>query len=255
VDRIKNLHKTVTIGIVGKYVQLHDAYLSVSEALRHAGYSLDAAVNIEWIDSETINEDNYVSELSKLDGILVPGGFGERGIEGMILAARYARETHTPYFGICLGMQISVIEYARDVLGWTDANSREFNENSTHKVIDFMSGQNDEIDKGGTLRLGSWPCHIRTGTAMERCYGTQIINERHRHRYEFNNDYRADLEGAGLCISGTSPDGLLVETVEIPGNEFFVGVQYHPEFKSRPNKAHPLFIGFVGAAINNKKGN
>ncbi len=251
VDRIKNLHRNVTIGLVGKYVQLHDAYLSVSEALRHAGFALDAKVYINWIDSETLTEDNYKEMLSDLDGILVPGGFGERGIEGMILAARYARENKVPYLGICLGMQIAVIEYARSVIGWQDANSREFDENSSHKVIDFMTGQSDDIAKGGTLRLGSWPCHIRTGTTMERCYGTQIIHERHRHRYEFNNHYRADIESAGVRISGTSPNGELVETVELPDHEFFVGVQFHPEFRSRPNKAHPLFKGFVAASLHN----
>ncbi len=250
VERIKNLHKTVTIGLVGKYVQLHDAYLSVSEALRHAGFALGAKVEIQWIDSETITEENYKDVLGKLQGIIVPGGFGSRGIEGMILAARYARETKTPYFGICLGMQIMCIEYARGVLGWADANSREFDESSTHKVIDFMPGQNDQIDKGGTLRLGAWPCHIRMNTTMERCYRTQRITERHRHRYEFNNEYYMDYESAGLAFSGMSPDGRLVETVEIPGHDFYVGVQYHPEFKSRPNKAHPLFLGFVEAALN-----
>ncbi len=255
VDRIKTLHRCVTIGIVGKYIQLHDAYLSVSEALRHAGYALDADVKIEWIDSETLNENNYVDILSILDGILVPGGFGERGIEGMILAAKYARETGTPYLGICLGMQIAVIEFARNVLGWADANSREFNEMSTHKVIDFMPGQSDNINKGGTLRLGSWPCHIRTGTAMERCYGTQVIQERHRHRYEFNNAYRADFESAGFSVSGSSPNGELVETMELPDHDFFIGVQYHPEFKSRPNKAHPLFRGFVEASLKRNENN
>ena len=170
----------------------------------------------------------------------------------MILAARYARENDVPYFGICLGMQIAVIEYARDVLGWTDADSREFNEGSSHRVIDFMPGQNDEIDKGGTLRLGSYPCHIIPGTEMEKCYGSELIHERHRHRYEFNNEYRAELEAAGLKISGTSPDGRLVETVEVPGGTFRVGVQFHPEFKSRPNRPHPLFLGFVGASIDHR---
>ncbi len=249
VDSIKNLHETVTIGLVGKYVQLHDAYLSVSEALRHAGFALGARVEIEWIDSETITAENYREVLGRLQGIIVPGGFGKRGIEGMILAARYARETKTPYFGICLGMQIMCIEFARDVLGWEDANSREFDESSTHRVIDFMPGQNDEIDKGGTLRLGAWPCHIRMNTVMERCYKTQRIAERHRHRYEFNNEYYMDYESAGMAFSGMSPDGRLVETVELPGHEFYLGVQYHPEFKSRPNKAHPLFLGFIGAAL------
>ena len=250
VDRIKNLEKKVTIGIVGKYVQLHDAYLSVSEALRHAGYALNAAVDINWIDSETISPENAEQILGGLDGILVPGGFGSRGIEGMVAAAEYARINNVPYLGICLGMQIAVIEFARHVLGWSDANSREFDQDSPHKVIDFMPGQSDTIDKGGTLRLGSWPCHIKSGTTMERCYCTQIIHERHRHRYEFNNDFRADMEGAGLVVSGTSPDGELVETIEFPNQDFFVGVQYHPEFKSRPNRSHPLFLGFVGASLD-----
>ncbi len=253
VESIKNLNRSVTIGLVGKYVQLHDAYLSVSEALRHAGFALGAKVDIEWIDSETITEENYKDVLGRLDGIIVPGGFGKRGIEGMVLAARYARETKTPYFGICLGMQIMCVEFARDVLGWSDANSREFDERSTHKVIDFMPGQNDDIDKGGTLRLGAWPCHIRTNTTMERCYKTQRIMERHRHRYEFNNEYYMDYESAGMAFSGMSPDGRLVETVELPGHKFYVGVQYHPEFKSRPNKAHPLFLGFIGAALELEK--
>lgn len=250
VERIKNPHKKTVVGIIGKYVQLHDAYLSVSEALRHAGYALDAEVSIEWVDSETLTEETYREKLAPLDGILVPGGFGSRGIEGMILAARFARETGTPYLGICLGMQVAVIEFARHVCGFADANSREFDETSGHKVIDFMPGQSDEVNKGGTLRLGSWPCHIKSGTVMERCYGALIIHERHRHRYEFANAFRAELESAGLRVSGTSPNGELVETVELPGHEFFVGVQYHPEFKSRPNRAHPLFKGFIGAALN-----
>ena len=203
VERIRGCSDTVKIALVGKYVQLHDAYLSVAEALHHAGYSYGNKVKIDWIDSETLTADNIDSVLGSADGILVPGGFGSRGIEGMILAARYAREKNVPYFGICLGMQIAVIEYARDVLGWSDADSREFNENSSHRVIDFMPGQNDEIDKGGTLRLGSYPCHIVAGTEMEKCYGTGLIRERHRHRYEFNNEYRAELEAAGLRISGT----------------------------------------------------
>ena len=249
VERIRGCSDTVKIALVGKYVQLHDAYLSVAEALHHAGYSYGNKVKIDWIDSETLTADNIDSVLGSADGILVPGGFGSRGIEGMILAARYAREKNVPYFGICLGMQIAVIEYARDVLGWSDADSREFNENSSHRVIDFMPGQNDEIDKGGTLRLGSYPCHIVAGTEMEKCYGTGLIRERHRHRYEFNNEYRAELEAAGLRISGTSPDGRLVETVEVPGEYFRVGVQFHPEFKSRPNKPHPLFCGLVNSSL------
>ncbi len=248
-ELIKNLSRNVRIGLVGKYVQLHDAYLSVAEALRHAGYHLGARVNIEWIDSETLTPENYEDILSKMDGILVPGGFGGRGIEGMILAAKYTREHNVPYFGICLGMQIAVIEYARNVAGIKDANSGEFDEICKNKVIDFMPGQSDNIDKGGTLRLGSYPCKIAPGTTMERCYKTELIHERHRHRYEFNNDYRETLAQHGLTISGTSPDGRLVETVELSDRRFHVGVQFHPEFKSRPNKAHPLFYGFVEAAL------
>ena len=249
VAAIKSRSKTVTIGLVGKYVQLHDAYLSVAEALRHAGFALDSMIDIRWIDSETITEATKDEVLSDLDGIIVPGGFGDRGIEGMILAAQYARENHIPYFGICLGMQIAVIEYARHVLGIADANSGEFAPKGEHKVIDFMPGQSDEIDKGGTLRLGSYPCVIAEGTTMERCYGQTLIYERHRHRYEFNNDYRDALCAAGLTLSGLSPDSKLVETVELTDRSFYVGVQYHPEFKSRPNRPHPLFKGFITAAL------
>ena len=249
VERVRHQSRSVKIGLVGKYVQLHDAYLSVAEALRHAGYALDARVQIEWIDSETITPENYEQILSPIDGFIVPGGFGGRGIEGMILTAKYARKNHVPYFGICLGMQISVIEFARSCAGLSGANSREFDENSPHKVINFMPGQNDEIDKGGTLRLGKYPCCLKEGTVIARCYGKTEISERHRHRYEFANKYRDTLQAAGLCLSGLSPDGRLVETVELPGETFFVGVQYHPEFKSRPNKPHPLFLGFVSAAL------
>lgn len=252
IARIKQLKDTVTIGLVGKYVQLHDAYLSVAEALRHAGYAENTEVKISWIDSETLKEDNYEEILSTVDGIIVPGGFGDRGIEGMLLAARYARETKTPYFGICLGMQIAVISFARDVAGIKDANSGEFDFTCAHKVIDFMPGQSDEIDKGGTLRLGSYPCVIKKGTMMEKCYGQTEIRERHRHRYEFNNEYREKLADCGLILSGTSPDERLVETVELSDSPFYVGVQYHPEFKSRPNKAHPLFKGFIVASLQNK---
>ena len=254
VERIKARQHCVDIGLVGKYVALHDAYLSVAEALRHAGYERSTHVRIHWIDSEAITPGNVDEMLAGLDGILVPGGFGGRGIEGMILAARYAREKCIPYFGICLGMQIAVIEYARNVLGIGDANSGEFDELCRHKVIDFMPGQSDSIDKGGTLRLGAYPCLIKAGTTMERCYGTTMTSERHRHRYEFSNDYREAFEKAGLSLSGTSPDGQLVETVELTERPFHVGVQYHPEFKSRPNKAHPLFKGFIGAAVEKMTG-
>ena len=250
VARIHHQSKTVRIGLVGKYVQLHDAYLSVAEALRHAGYALDARVEIEWIDSETLTKENYVETLSQADGIIVPGGFGSRGIEGMILAAQYAREHHVPYFGICLGMQIAVIEFARHVAGLESANSHEFDESSPYQVIHYMPDQSDDVDKGGTLRLGKYPCILKPGTAIAACYGTTEISERHRHRYEFNNAYRDILQTAGLALSGLSPDGRLVETVEIPGERFFIGVQFHPEFKSRPNRPHPLFKGFIGAALD-----
>jgi CTP synthase len=249
IERIRHQNRSCRIALVGKYTQLHDAYLSVAEALRHAGYALDTRVRIEWIDSENLNEGNIDSTLEGIQGIIVPGGFGGRGIEGMILTAKYAREHHIPYFGICLGMQIAVIEYARNKAGLAGANSGEFDDAAPYKVIDFMPGQNDEIDKGGTLRLGKYPCELKEGTVIARCYGKTEISERHRHRYEFANDYRDALQGAGLCLSGLSPDGRLVETIEIPGEEFFVGVQFHPEFKSRPNKPHPLFLGFIGAAI------
>ena len=248
VDAIKSRSHTVCIGLVGKYVQLHDAYLSVVEALRHAGYALNSKIDIRWIDAESITEETNGAILSGLDGIIVPGGFGARGIEGMILAAQYARENRIPYFGICLGMQVAVIEYARHAAGLPDANSGEFAPESKHKVIDFMPGQSDEIDKGGTLRLGSYPCAIPEETTMARCYGSAMIHERHRHRYEFNNDYRQALCAAGLTLSGLSPDGRLVEAVELTDRPFYVGVQYHPEFKSRPNRPHPLFKGFIAAA-------
>ena len=253
VNRIHARQKNTDIALVGKYVQLHDAYLSVAEALRHAGYALNSEVTIHWIDSETLNEENIAAVLGNMDGIIVPGGFGSRGIDGMILAAKFARENRIPYFGICLGMQIAVIEYARNVAGIADADSGEFNELCKHKVIDFMPGQSDSIDKGGTLRLGAYPCMIKSGTAMERCYGKATIFERHRHRYEFNNDYRDALTAAGLTLSGLSPDGRLVETVELTDRPFHIGVQYHPEFKSRPNRAHPLFFGFVKAALERKE--
>lgn len=248
--RIKNRRREVTIGLVGKYVQLHDAYLSVAEAIRHAGYENSARVKIEWIDSETVTKENVAEIIGKCNGIIVPGGFGNRGIEGKIETARYCRENNVPFLGICLGMQIAVIEFARNVCGMADANSGEFDELSKHKVIDFLPDQHADIDKGGTLRLGAYPCKVKNDTQMYRCYGKELISERHRHRYEFNNDFRAELEGAGLVISGTSPDDYIAETVEIPQNNFFVGVQFHPEFKSRPNKAHPLFRELVRSALD-----
>jgi CTP synthase len=272
VDNIDIIDKEVTIGLVGKYVQLHDAYLSVAEALHHSGFMLNANVKIDWIDSEEITEENIEDRLKNIDGIIVPGGFGDRGIEGMVLAAKYSREHKIPYFGICLGMQIAVIEYARNVAGLPDACSGEFHNATDVKVIDFMPGQSDSVKKGGTLRLGSYPCAVAPGTLLEKCYfpadsdaastaveelafgetgeTRKIIHERHRHRYEFNNEYRDTLTAAGLVISGQSPDGELVETVEIKDHPFFVGVQYHPEFKSRPNRPHPVFLEFVRQSIN-----
>ena len=252
VEHIKGASRTVTIGLVGKYVQLHDAYLSVAEALRHAGYALGAKIDLRWIDSGSLTPDNCGGVLAPLDGILIPGGFGDRGIEGMILAAQYAREHQVPYLGICLGMQVAVIEFARHAAELPDADSGEFDSMCPHKVIDFMPGQSADIDKGGTLRLGRYPCCVQPGTALERCYGEPLISERHRHRYEFNNTYRTALQGAGLVLSGLSPDGRLVEAVELEHHPFYIGVQYHPEFKSRPNRPHPLFRAFVAAAAEDQ---
>ena len=253
-DRMKHGGRPVSIGLVGKYVQLHDAYLSVAEALHHAGYALEADVRIRWIDSESITAANAAEVLKGCDGIVVPGGFGNRGVEGMIQTARYCREHNLPYLGICLGMQIAAIEFARNACGFSDANSGEFDELSKHKVIDFLPDQHAGIQKGGTMRLGAYSCRIRPGSQMHRAYGQELISERHRHRYEFNNEFREAMEENGLLVSGTSPDGGIVETIEIPGNDFFVGVQFHPEFKSRPNRAHPLFRGLVEAALRRSQG-
>ncbi len=249
VERVRHQSRSVRIALVGKYVQLHDAYLSVAEALRHAGYALDARVEIDWIDSEKLSPDNVEKILSGASGIIVPGGFGGRGIEGMILTAQYARTHHVPYFGICLGMQIQVIEFARHAAGLEGANSREFDPEAFDRVIDYMPGQSDGIEKGGTLRLGKYPCVLKDHTVIRACYGKREISERHRHRYEFANPYREKLEKSGLCLSGLSPDGQLVETVEVPGEDFCLGVQFHPEFKSRPNRPHPLFLGFIRASL------
>ena len=254
VERIKTREKTVKIGLVGKYVELHDAYLSVAEALKHAGYYLDSDIDIEWIDSESITAENASDVLGRLNGVIVPGGFGQRGIEGMIAAAQYAREHGLPYFGICLGMQVAVIEYARNVAGVENANSGEFAQD-VPKVIDFLPDQTADTDKGGTLRLGAYPCVLQEDTKIKAAYGKTNISERHRHRYEFNNDYRAPLQTAGLTLSGLSPDGKLVETVELSDRAFYIGVQYHPEFKSRPNKPHPLFSAFVSASLKNRNEN
>ena len=253
VARIKSRPYTTNIALVGKYVELHDAYLSVAEAMRHAGYYYNTHIKIHWISSETINEENVADVLSGMDGLIVPGGFGNRGIEGMVASVKYARENKMPFLGICLGMQVAVIEFARDVAGLCLANSGEFDPDSPHKVIDFMPGQNEEINKGGTLRLGSYPCLILPGTMMEKCYQKELVSERHRHRYEFNNEYREKLQEKGMVLSGISPDKLLVEAIELKEQPFFVGVQFHPEFKSRPNKPHPLFLGFIGAAFEKAK--
>ncbi|MGI5905593.1 MAG: CTP synthase [Candidatus Pararuminococcus gallinarum] len=246
--RIENATRPVTIALVGKYVKLHDAYLSVVESLSHAGYETGNKVYIQWVDSEKITPENVAKILAGASGIIIPGGFGDRGIEGMITAAQYAREQKIPYLGICLGMQIAVIEYARHQAGFPSAHSREFSEDSEDYVIDLMPDQQGNLPKGGTMRLGRYPCVIKEGTKMKEAYGKTEIGERHRHRYEFNNAYRDQMEAAGLTISGTSPDGRLVEAIELSNHPFFVGVQYHPEFKSRPNRAHPLFREFVTAA-------
>ena len=253
IRQIRSPKETVRVALVGKYVKLHDAYLSVMEALRHGGYGLSAKVDIDWVDSETLTEENAADRLSGADGILIPGGFGSRGIEGMIAACRYAREQGVPYLGICLGMQVAVIEFCRNVCAIKDANSGEFAPQGRHKVIDYMPGQNQDRDKGGTLRLGSFPCKVKPGTKLRECYGQDLIHERHRHRFEFNNDYRETVEAAGMVLSGLSPDGRIVETVELAEHPFFVAGQFHPEFKSRPNRPHPLFAGFVKAALERRR--
>lgn len=252
-ERIRVRSKHVDIALVGKYVRLHDAYLSVKEALHHGGYESDAHLHIHWIESEGINDENAAEVFKGVDGIIVPGGFGGRGIEGMVASVKYAREHNIPFFGICLGMQIAVIEFARDVLGYADANSREFDEESMHKVIDFMPDQSNDIDKGGTMRLGAYPCEVRPGSLLERCYGEAEISERHRHRYEVNNEFRQELVDHGMLVDGTSPDGRLVEAMEIADHPFFIGVQFHPEFKSRPNRAHPLFREFIRASLKKRE--
>ena len=249
VRREKNAKKHVEIALVGKYTQLHDAYLSVVESLNHAGIANDAVVDIRWVDSETLNEKNLKEALGGCSGILVPGGFGDRGIEGMIAAVRYARENSIPYFGICLGMQMAVIEFARHVLGRADANSAEFSETTSYPVIALMPDQVNITDKGGTMRLGKYPCVLIDGTRSSELYGVPEITERHRHRFEFNNECRVEMEAKGLKLAGLSPSGNLVEIVELPDHPWFVGVQFHPEFKSRPNRPHPLFFGFVRAAV------
>jgi len=235
----------VTVAIVGKYIRLHDAYLSIIESLNHAGFELRKKVDIRWVDSEEITPENVASLFTGVTGVIIPGGFGHRGIEGKITACRYVREHNIPFLGICLGMQTAVMEFARNVCGLEGANSSEFDENAPHRVIDLMYEQREIVDKGGTMRLGAYPCHIKSGTLLESIYGTKEISERHRHRYEFNNAYADLLVRHGLVISGASPDGKLVEAVELPQNDFFVAVQFHPEFKSRPDKPHPLFSALL----------
>lgn len=254
--RIADCKRQVKVALVGKYVKLHDSYLSVMEALRHGGYENGVQVEIDWVDSERLTPETVGEILADTDGIILPGGFGNRGIEGMILAADYARENHIPYFGICLGMQIAVMAFARKMLGYPDANSREFLPEGDHLVIDLMPDQVGCLPKGGTMRLGGYPCRIQKGTRLQQAYQKEEITERHRHRYEFNNAYRKAFEDAGVVFSGLSPDGHLVEAMELPEEDFYIGVQYHPEFKSRPNKAHPLFRAFIGAAAERteKKG-
>lgn len=254
VEDFHNPQKSVTIALVGKYVALHDAYLSVAEALRHGGIANKAEVNIKWIDSEELTENNISHYLGDADGILVPGGFGSRGIEGKILAIKYAREKKIPFLGICLGMQLAITEFARNVLGYKSASSIEFDANTKYPVINLLPGQENIENLGGTLRLGSYPCVIKEGTKSLALYGTANITERHRHRYEVNNDYREELEKSGMTLAGLSPDGRIVEMIEIDSHPYFIATQAHPEFKSRPDAAHPLFRGLIEAAIvaNNK---
>jgi len=253
VQRSKNPTHSVRIALVGKYCELKDAYLSVAEALRHAGIDNSADVDIKWVHSEKVNEENYNEVLKDCDGILVPGGFGDRGIEGKILAAKYARMNNKPFLGICLGMQMAVVEFARGILGYSDADSSEFNEKSQYPVIDLMNDQKDVENKGGTMRLGCYPCKLKDGSKAKEAYeGEELISERHRHRFEFNNKFRQVCEDNGLIISGTSPDNKLVEIVELKDHPWFIGAQFHPEFKSRPTRSHPLFKHLIKASIENK---
>jgi len=250
VFRMKNLKKHVKIGLVGKYVELHDAYLSLVEALGHGGLANDTEVEIKWVDANSLDASNIDKELSDVQGILIPGGFGERGIDGKIAAAHYARINNIPFLGICLGMQVAVVEFARDVLGLKDAHSSEINPNTTNPIIDLMEEQKEISDLGGTMRLGLYPAELKPGTRAFEAYGKELIFERHRHRYEFNNRYINDFEAKGMVFSGINPNKQLVEVVEIPANKWFVAVQFHPELKSRPNRPHPLFVGFVKAAVS-----
>ena len=243
----------MTIALVGKYIQLHDAYISVVEALKHGGVYNRADVTIKWVDSELVTNENADELFSDVNGILVPGGFGSRGIEGKISSIKYAREHNIPFLGICLGMQMAIVEFARNVVGFADAHTSELDMDTTHPVIHLMPDQNDVEDIGGTLRLGSYPCVLDKSSKSYEVYGEELIHERHRHRYEVNNHYREDLTKAGMKLSGISPDGRIVEMVEIPAHPWFVATQAHPEFKSRPNRPHPLFRDFIKAAVENKK--
>ena len=252
VKSAKNPTKEVTVALVGKYIALHDAYISVVESLKHAGYAANASVNIKWVDSETVTDENAAEVFGDVSGILVPGGFGSRGIEGKISAIRYARENNIPFLGLCLGMQLSIVEFARHVVGFRDAHSVELNSATTHPVISLMADQEGVDNIGGTLRLGSYPCKLAKDSLAYKLYKEELIHERHRHRYEVNNDYRKDLTNNGMMLSGISPDGRIVEMVEIPSHPFFIATQAHPEFKSRPNRPHPLFLGFVNASLDNQ---
>lgn len=249
VEQLRNPKHEVTIALVGKYIQLHDAYLSVVEALKHGGIFINTTVNIKWVDSETVTDENVAEILGGVNGVLVPGGFGNRGIEGKIKAITYARENNIPFLGLCLGMQLAIVEFARNVIGFNDAHSEELDPSTTHPVIALMPDQNGIEDIGGTLRLGSYPCVLDKDSKAYALYGEETIHERHRHRYEVNNDYRAALTEKGMKLSGISPDGRIVEMCELPTHPFFVATQAHPEFKSRPNRPHPLFKGFVEAAL------
>lgn len=254
IEKVKNLKHKVKIALVGKYVALHDAYLSVAEALRHGGFDCGAEVDIDWIDAEKVEDDNVDELLRGADGILVPGGFGDRGIEGKIRAVRYARENKIPFFGICLGMQLAVVEYARNVAGLPGAHSSELKPDTPYPVIDLMPDQKDVSNMGGTMRLGAFPCELVENTNSYSAYGEKSISERHRHRYEFNNAYKDKLTDSGLVIAGQSPDGRLVEIVELKDHPWFVGVQFHPEFKTRPNRPHPLFRDFIKSSLDSKLG-
>lgn len=249
VEALRHPTKEVDIALVGKYIQLHDAYISVVEALKHGGIASHATVNLHWVDSELLSEENADEILGSMDGILVPGGFGDRGVEGKISAIHYARTHGIPFLGLCLGMQLSIVEYARNVVGYNDAHSVELAPDTTHPVIDLMPDQNGVEDIGGTLRLGAYPCVLAEDSLAYKLYGTQTIHERHRHRYEVNNDYRKVLIEHGMSLSGLSPDGRIVEMIELKDHPFFIGTQAHPELKSRPNRPHPLFRGFVEAAL------